>query len=793
MSDHLILIPVFNEAATLDRIVSGVRRHGTVLVVDDGSTDRSAAVAGAAGADVLRLDRRRGKGEALRRGARDALARGVDRVVTLDGDGQHDPDDIPRLLKAADETPDALVIGSRLGADGARVMPSGRLAALRVAGFFINWLTGASIADTQSGFRVYPAGLLRAVTPRRGGFVLETEMLIRAAAAGWRLVEVPITTIHVRGRQSRFRPARDGIAVAVYLAGHILRRWGREMLTVAAALLRPFSAERRRPRHRAQAAFAASYRGNPAAWAVATGVFTLNCVVETWRGWWRDPRARCLRMVGTATVAAPLLLPLALAHALRARRGPHSAGAVEAASGSGSDRLTAFVGRVYCQQGLAPLLPDARAARGWPAARPRPADYDVLVVGGGPGGATAATLLARGELSVAVVEREAFPRFHVGESLLPANLPLLGRLGVLDRIRQQGFITKYGASFHDQESELEYTFYFREGRPWPHYSFEVPRAEFDQILLDHARQQPGVTLLQPALVEEVRFDPDGVDARVSAGGATRDIRARFLVDASGRDAFLASRQGRRRPVPGLGKVAIFAHFRGARRWPGRDEGNIRIFIFEDGWFWWIPFAGDVTSVGCVLHARTVRGREGPLPELFDAMIRRCRRMSEGLVQAERITPIHTAANFSYQVEPVVGDRFLCVGDAVAFVDPIFSSGVYVAMQSAELAAAEIVRAFREDRFESARFAGYERRFRRGTSPFFRFIRHYYEPAFLDVFLRPRNVAGMLDTITGVLAGGAFVRIPLRMRLSLEAFFAIVRINRWRRRRRGRPVESRLEW
>ena len=376
--------------------------------------------------------------------------------------------------------------------------------------------------------------------------------------------------------------------------------------------------------------------------------------------------------------------------------------------------------------------------------------------------------------------------------MLPANLPLLERLGVLERVQQQGFITKYGASFHDQESELEYTFYFREGRPWPHYSFEVPRAEFDQILLDHARQQPGVTLLQPAVVEEVRFDPNGVDARVSEGGATREIRARFLVDASGRDAFVASRRGRRRPVPGLGKVAIFAHFRGARRWPGRDEGNIRIFIFEDGWFWWIPFAGDVTSVGCVLHARTVRGREGPLPELFDAMIRRCRRVSEGLEKAERVTPVHTAANFSYQVEPVVGDRFLCVGDAVAFVDPIFSSGVYVAMQSAELAAAELTRAFQEDRFEAARFAGYERRFRKGTNPFFRFIRHYYEPSFLEVFLRPRS-RGILDAITGVLAGGAFVRIPLRMRLLLEAFFVVVRITRWRRRRRGRPIESRLEW
>jgi 2-polyprenyl-6-methoxyphenol hydroxylase-like FAD-dependent oxidoreductase len=141
----------------------------------------------------------------------------------------------------------------------------------------------------------------------------------------------------------------------------------------------------------------------------------------------------------------------------------------------------------------------------------------------------------------------------------------------------------------------------------------------------------------------------------------------------------------------------------------------------------------------------------------------------------------------------VGDRFLCVGDAVAFVDPIFSSGVYVAMQSAELAAADILRAFGESRFEAAHFSGYERRVRRGTGPFSRFIRNYYEPSFLEVFLRPRNVAGMLDTVLGVLAGGAFVRVPLRMRLRLEAFFAIVRINRWRRRRHGRPIESRLEW
>ena len=422
---------------------------------------------------------------------------------------------------------------------------------------------------------------------------------------------------------------------------------------------------------------------------------------------------------------------------------------------------------------------------GWPSTS--------LVVGGGPGGSTAATFLARGGLSVAVAERERFPRFHIGESLLPANLPVLERLGVLDRVRAHGFIDKYGASFHDQETGLEYTFYFREGKPWPPQTFEVPRGEFDKLLLDHAAENPRVTVLQPATVEAAAFDADGVTARVVENGAARDLRARFLVDASGRDTFLASRYGRRTPMPGLGKVAVFAHFRGARRWPGKEEGNIRIFIFEDGWFWYIPFAGDVTSVGCVLHARTVRGREGSLEELLEAMIARCERVRETLRGAERVTPVYSAANFSYRTDPVVGDRFACVGDAVAFVDPIFSSGVFIAMQSAELAAAEIVRAFRGGRFEAARFKGYERRFRRGVGPFFKFIRHYYEPSFLQVFLQPRETAGMLDTVTGVLAGGAFLRMRLRMRLSLTAFFIVVRINRWRRRRHGRPVESRLEW
>ena len=807
MSDHLILIPVYNEAATIGDVVRRAKRHGDVLVVDDGSTDGVAAAASAAGADVVRLDRRRGKGAALRRGLAEAIARGADRIVTMDGDGQHDPDDIPRLLAAAAGAPEALVIGGRLGDSGNGapratdpVLPAGREAAIRVAGFFIDWLTGYALADTQSGFRVYPARLVEDVRPRAGGFVLESEMIVGAAARGWRLVEIPVRAIHFADRKSRFRPVRDGLAVGAYLAGRVVRRWGRDARVVAAALVRPFTAARRRPRHREMAEFTAPHRHHPAAWAAALGVFALDRTIATWHGWWRDPRARRMRVAAAASAATPALLGLALAAPVFRRLG--------------RDPISGFVRRFYAHERLVGLEPATAAA---PVATPgsriegggvpvetsapalaaggprRIADCDVVVIGGGPGGSAVATFLSRGGLSVALVERDAFPRFHIGESLLPANLPVLERLGVLDRVERHGFIVKHGASFHDQESGLEHTFYFRPGKPWPPYAFEVPRAEFDRILLEHAAAQPRVTLIQPAAVEAVAFDADGVTARIGGESGAGEVRARFLVDATGRDAFLASRHGQREPVPGLGKVALFAHFKGARRFAGRDEGNIRIYLFDGGWFWWIPFAGDTTSVGCVLHARTVRGRDGAIADLFDAMVERCERVGDGLAGASRVTPVHTAANFSYAASPVVGDRFVCVGDAVAFVDPIFSTGVFVAMQSAELASAAILDAFRDDRFEASRFARYERQVRRGVRPFLRFITSYYDPAFLDIFLTPKPVAGILDSVTGVLAGGTFMGIPLRMRMSLELFFAVVRVNRWRRGRRGGPVESRLEW
>src|SRR5262249_45421875 len=255
-----------------------------------------------------------------------------------------------------------------------------------------------------------------------------------------------------------------------------------------------------------------------------------------------------------------------------------------------------------------------RRRRGQRGPRMTPSVSDVAVVGGGPGGSTVANHLARGGLSVALFEREVFPRFKVGESLVPATMLLLKRLGALEPIERGGFQIKYGATFHDQERGIGTTFYFLKGMPWPEWTYNVQRGEFDTILLEHARKQ-GVQVVQPATVRGAAFDAEGVTLEVETHGEVAQHRARFLVDASGRDSFLASRIGQRTRVPNLGKVALYAYYRGADRFPGREIGNVRMYLFEGGWFWWIPLSNDLTSIGAVLHARTVREFAGTPEEL----------------------------------------------------------------------------------------------------------------------------------------------------------------------------------
>lgn len=354
----LIVIPVHDEAATIGDVVARCRRHGPVLVVDDGSTDGSGALAAAAGATVVRLPRRAGKGAALRRGFGEALARGAERVVTLDGDGQHEPEEIPRLLAAAARDPEAVVIGGRLGEGrGPLAISPGRLNAVLVASFFIDWLAGSAVRDTQSGFRVYPASLLARGAARRGGFVLESELLLCAAAEGRPLVEVPVRARALAGRPSRFRPGRDGMAVGGYLAARALGAWLREGGAVLRALVRPFSPERRRRRHRELLEVTAgAAAAGPAAWATAVGCFAAQRTADTWRRWWQDPRAVRLRVVGLASAATPLLLGALLLQ--------------PAARPLGLDLVGPLVRRAFRQDRLARTF--APAAGPAAAAAPRP-------------------------------------------------------------------------------------------------------------------------------------------------------------------------------------------------------------------------------------------------------------------------------------------------------------------------------------------------------------------------------------------------------------------------------------
>jgi hypothetical protein len=318
--DILIIIPVFDEAATIGRVVEGARAHGPVLVVDDGSGDDSGAMAIAAGAEVLRHPRRLGKAQALLTGVAAARRRGASLIITLDGDGQHDPDAIPALLAAARQADRAVVVGNRL--DGPGELPSTRRNAIRVASFFTSWTAGLEVRDSQSGFRVYPLALFEDVRTRRGGFVLETEILLAAAARGWTIVEVGVAAIARARERSRFRPLRDGIAVGGFLAARVAGRWAREARAITAEMLSVFDPDRLAARHAAILASAAPYADSPARWSAAFGAaaarragLRLGTIV-------RGARARGTGAAAVATLVTPVTLPLMLLQALAGERAP---------------------------------------------------------------------------------------------------------------------------------------------------------------------------------------------------------------------------------------------------------------------------------------------------------------------------------------------------------------------------------------------------------------------------------------------------------------------------------------
>jgi flavin-dependent dehydrogenase len=394
-------------------------------------------------------------------------------------------------------------------------------------------------------------------------------------------------------------------------------------------------------------------------------------------------------------------------------------------------------------------------------------ESDILIVGGGPAGSTIGALLAADGFKVALLEKERHPRFHIGESLLPMNMALFEKLGVLDQIAAIG-IPKFGIEFNAPWHEAPVEFHFAnamdKARP---SAFQVRRSVFDHILLKNAAAK-GVTVVEGCRATEVEF-PDEGGALVTArdeDGTQRHWRAKFLIDASGRDTLLASRFAIKRSNMQHGTAAVFGHFHGARRLSGTAEGHISIFWFEHGWIWFIPLADGTTSIGAVCRPDYVKTRKTDVTQFLMDTFALSPKLMDRLKDATIIEPATATGNYSYMADRMTGKDHIMVGDAFAFVDPVFSTGVYLAMNGA-FRGAEVVRtAFRDPARTARAMARYEAETRRAIATFSWYIYNMTRPAFQDLFMAPSNVFRIEEAMMSLLAGDVFRDTPIHMPLSL---------------------------
>ncbi len=415
--------------------------------------------------------------------------------------------------------------------------------------------------------------------------------------------------------------------------------------------------------------------------------------------------------------------------------------------------------------------------------------FDVAVIGGGPAGATAGYVLAREGCRAVILERERFPRFHIGESLLPRTMGLYRRLGLIGVLAEEKFIPKYGAQIVSNDGSVEIVFDFFRGGPDPDVvAYEVEREVFDALLLDHARRA-GAEVLQGTAVVRARTREDGpcvLDLRDERGGESR-LEAKWVVDATGQGSLLAKTHGLRENHPTHRKVAVFTRYRGMIRREGRQSGNVDLVLGDGGWFWLIPLRNDLTSVGFVADSAAWRDSGLDAAAFLEQAIARSPFVAGRLARAERTFEVLTAANYSYSSRRYAGPGFVLVGDAAEFLDPIFSTGVMLAMRSAERAALILSRAIRRGGpLRTSLFDGYQRTFRRWIRTHFRMIEAFYDPGYATVLLNPRNRYGLVDAVTALLAGQS--ELTFLDRLRVELFYLIIRLNnRWNFLKDPRPA------
>jgi flavin-dependent dehydrogenase len=423
---------------------------------------------------------------------------------------------------------------------------------------------------------------------------------------------------------------------------------------------------------------------------------------------------------------------------------------------------------------------------------------DVAVIGGGPAGSTAATLLARCGYQVIALEKARHPRFHIGESLLPMNLPLFERLGVLDKVRALG-VFKSGADFEADNERGYNTFEFARaiGNSPPH-AYQVWRQDFDKMLYEHARECGADAREGHEVLAAEQNGPRATRLEVRADdGRNYAIQARYVVDASGRDAFLAAKRHLRRKNREHQSAAIFGHFRGAEARLGEDAGNISIYRFDHGWMWMIPLPEGVMSVGAVCRPEYLKQRKGRTVEYLLDTLKQNAGLWQRMKRAVLIGEVRVTGNYSYDSRRMGGPGWVLIGDAFAFLDPVFSSGVYLAMSGAESAAAVVDTALREPQREKALLRKLEKRQRAGMRRFSFFIYRFNGPVMQQMFRQPRNTWQLEQGVISMLAGDLFDTPKVLWRLRLfKLVYAIVGLRdlrRWRAEHKYRLAQARLQF
>ena len=387
-------------------------------------------------------------------------------------------------------------------------------------------------------------------------------------------------------------------------------------------------------------------------------------------------------------------------------------------------------------------------------------EYDVIVIGGGPAGASTAALVAEHGHSVLLLERAQLPRFHVGESLIPETYWPLKRLGLIDRLKASAFPRKYSVQFVSEGTKESAPFYFDQYNPHESsVTWQVERGQFDQMLMDRAREL-GALVHTSAQVTDVLFDGEmakGVKCRLlnEDGGRTqREIRSKVVVDATGQSAFISSRWGTRDPDPLLKKGTIWTYWKGARRDEGKDEGATLIMQTpgKKSWFWYIPLQNDVVSIGCTGSMNYMFGKEnGTAEEVYSREVERCPAMQRRLTNAERCTDFFTTKDFSYYSGKGAGDGWVLVGDSFGFIDPVYSSGVYLALKGGEFAADAIHDALQRGDYSAARLGQWQPLYKQGIENFRKLVYAFYAEDFsFGMFLKanPQFKSNMVDILVG---------------------------------------------